>query len=1086
MTKKLFIIILTLCLAVVAMTVVAMADVPVSVEVAGIALASGQYVDSGADSAQTGDPTSGSGYAYYLNGTLYLNNFTADVGYTYAINARGDLTIEISGTNSISSNNGVISLGGNLNITGNGCLTAKVGIFTTSGVTVTPSTGGILEVTMDSTTSDSTTSDSTTSYYSEATLLGTLLYGTITIKPHTHSYVNNECACGAKDYGTIEVGYVTLKDGQYALVDGSSMTVYDGTPSGTSYAYFSGGVLYLNNYLYRDGIFYSGTGDLTINLTGTCFITYVEVHGNLSISGTGSLTVTAEDYYSAAIYANGDITIKGVTIDVTSNEGFAIAIETRGSVIISGSDVTLSASVTDSGDAAMTIYASVDIVIENGSTLTATASFAGEKGIARTLYAVNSISITDSTVTNIEASGYAGHAMHAQMGAITITNSTVNVSATATADEDASYGYDGRAIYAEDGNITITESTVTASATAHKSYAVYAGGDVAISGESTVTTTATATLVDGYSYGIYAGGKVSITGESTATVAVTGNDGPVNPYGIYANGNIAITDNSTVSLTATSVDDFDVSAIYSDDGSIEINKSEVTVEINGRCGYGVISTLGDNNDIIITESKVTATITNGIGNNVGAFGAIGNGSDIIISGSDITVTSTAQSWETGTIYANGSVSISDSKIYAKSTSKGTYGVIRAGTGATISNSELELIASGTNFAYAIYVSGGDLEIESSDVTLTATSTTAQSAIYVTSGDIILTPGTDEALEVTLGTNNPVYYYSETTVEDNGWSSYGYVKIAVSNHTHSYTSSVTTEATCTNDGVMTYTCTCGDSYTETIPATGHSYVGVVTAPTCTEKGFTTYTCSVCGDSYVADETEALGHKYEATVTAPTCTEKGYTTYTCSVCGDTYTVDGEPATGHTHLFTEFTWAGDLLSANAVYTCHCGDTVTAEATVTMQGDNGVYTMTATITDSDGTVRTDTQTAGVSLSTIAADYSLVNSAIEKANSLSASTYSNFDIVTNAISKVQWNLSVVNQETVNSYAKEIETAIANLLPADTTEVNIDEPIENTDTETEPDEEAPVEENPTMGIALALLPVALTLAGAVVAKHKRV
>ena len=40
---------------------------------------------------------------------------------------------------------------------------------------------------------------------------------------------------------------------------------------------------------------------------------------------------------------------------------------------------------------------------------------------------------------------------------------------------------------------------------------------------------------------------------------------------------------------------------------------------------------------------------------------------------------------------------------------------------------------------------------------------------------------------------------------------------------------------------------------------HEYTPVVTAPTCTEGGYTTYTCA-CGDSYVADETEALGHDY----------------------------------------------------------------------------------------------------------------------------------------------------------------------------------------------------------------------------------
>lgn len=41
--------------------------------------------------------------------------------------------------------------------------------------------------------------------------------------------------------------------------------------------------------------------------------------------------------------------------------------------------------------------------------------------------------------------------------------------------------------------------------------------------------------------------------------------------------------------------------------------------------------------------------------------------------------------------------------------------------------------------------------------------------------------------------------------------------------HSYQETVTTAATCTTDGIKTYTCEgCGDSYTETIFATGHSF------------------------------------------------------------------------------------------------------------------------------------------------------------------------------------------------------------------------------------------------------------------------
>ena len=90
------------------------------------------------------------------------------------------------------------------------------------------------------------------------------------------------------------------------------------------------------------------------------------------------------------------------------------------------------------------------------------------------------------------------------------------------------------------------------------------------------------------------------------------------------------------------------------------------------------------------------------------------------------------------------------------------------------------------------------------------------------------------------------------------------------------------------------CGCGATEKTVLSATGHDYEAAVTAPTCTEAGYTTYTCN-CGDTYTDDEVVALGHDYEAVVTAPTCTEAGYTTYTCN-CGDTYSDDEVVALGH----------------------------------------------------------------------------------------------------------------------------------------------------------------------------------------------
>ena len=42
------------------------------------------------------------------------------------------------------------------------------------------------------------------------------------------------------------------------------------------------------------------------------------------------------------------------------------------------------------------------------------------------------------------------------------------------------------------------------------------------------------------------------------------------------------------------------------------------------------------------------------------------------------------------------------------------------------------------------------------------------------------------------------------------------------HEHTYTESITQEATCTEAGEKTFACDCGDTYTETIDAKGHSY------------------------------------------------------------------------------------------------------------------------------------------------------------------------------------------------------------------------------------------------------------------------
>ncbi len=98
---------------------------------------------------------------------------------------------------------------------------------------------------------------------------------------------------------------------------------------------------------------------------------------------------------------------------------------------------------------------------------------------------------------------------------------------------------------------------------------------------------------------------------------------------------------------------------------------------------------------------------------------------------------------------------------------------------------------------------------------------------------------------------------------------------VSPHVHWYFDQVTVAATCSQNGVKTYTCSgCGDSYTEVIPATGkHAYSSKVTTDaTCSAAGVKTYTCSGCGDSYTEAIPATGKHIYD-----------GDSDTTCNICG-----------------------------------------------------------------------------------------------------------------------------------------------------------------------------------------------------------
>ena len=84
----------------------------------------------------------------------------------------------------------------------------------------------------------------------------------------------------------------------------------------------------------------------------------------------------------------------------------------------------------------------------------------------------------------------------------------------------------------------------------------------------------------------------------------------------------------------------------------------------------------------------------------------------------------------------------------------------------------------------------------------------------------------------------------------------YIRPDFNTHKHTYTSSVTKQATCTAAGTRTYKCSCGNSYTESIAAIGHKYNHTVVAPTTSSKGYTKHTCSVCGHTYNDNYTDPI--------------------------------------------------------------------------------------------------------------------------------------------------------------------------------------------------------------------------------------
>ncbi|MBR5619337.1 MAG: CHAP domain-containing protein [Clostridia bacterium] len=98
----------------------------------------------------------------------------------------------------------------------------------------------------------------------------------------------------------------------------------------------------------------------------------------------------------------------------------------------------------------------------------------------------------------------------------------------------------------------------------------------------------------------------------------------------------------------------------------------------------------------------------------------------------------------------------------------------------------------------------------------------------------------------------------------------------------YLEHVVLAETCTEDGAEYDRCTkCGAVSNRTvIPAAGHTYTCVTTAATCTQAGAAVYTCS-CGDSY-SETIPPRGHDFDASIAGNVTVADGTKTVRCSRC------------------------------------------------------------------------------------------------------------------------------------------------------------------------------------------------------------
>ena len=415
----------------------------------------------------------------------------------------------------------------------------------------------------------------------------------------------------------------------------------------------------------------------------------------------------------------------------------------------------------------------------------------------------------------------------------------------------------------------------------------------------------------------------------------------------------------------------------------------------------------------VTTSASNTSVT--VSGRVDTVDVAGSNSSVNVSGTVGTVSTEAPNTNITVSGTVGSVDIGESANSAKVTASASGKIDSVTTGAS------NVTVSGNGSVGSVTATGGsaDVTTKGTEVKNEGANNVSASGQPVSSGSSATSNGTSSSSSSPSGSSDD----GGSSDDSGGGSSSGGSSSGGgstgggttgsgggSSHTHTWNEGVvTTQPTCTEPGVKTYTCTgCGETKTEAIAALGHNYAAVydygetghwhacsrcdatdepaahvypagakceeaaectvcgyvkpagvhawdegeiTMRPTCTERGEKAYVCTICGTTTAA-KLDPLGHDFAEEFTVDqeaTCTAQGSKSKHCSRCEEKTEVTVIPLAEHS--YGNWTKKDDKTHTK---TCSvCGDVVSEahEWNDGVAGEDGATTYVCTVCGADKT---------------------------------------------------------------------------------------------------------------------------------------